>query len=142
MLVRYFAAACAAAGVQEEHFDLPEGTTFEELIAAILAVERIDGYSAGTPSLAGVIPQCSFLRNEVALRTALRPSVWGMSSTSCRRSRADSASATRSRPVDETRTDHFPGHHSRGQVCQSAAMLSALRARLCAKQVASSYMTR
>lgn len=68
MLVRYFAAACAAAGVQEEHFDLPEGTTFEELIAAILAVERIDGYSAGTPSLAGVIPQCSFLRNEVALR--------------------------------------------------------------------------
>jgi molybdopterin synthase sulfur carrier subunit len=68
MLVRYFAAASAAAGVQEEHFDLPEGTTFEELIAAILAVERCDGYSAGTPSLAGVIPQCSFLRNEVALR--------------------------------------------------------------------------
>lgn len=94
MLVRYFAAACAAPGVQEEHSDLPEGTFFEELIAAKLSVERSDGYSADTPSLAGVIPQRSFLRNEVALRdrfAALRP---GMSLTSCRHSRADSASAT------------------------------------------------
>jgi hypothetical protein len=40
MLVQSF----AAAGVKEEHFDLSEGTTFEELIADILAVERCDGY--------------------------------------------------------------------------------------------------
>lgn len=68
MLVRYFAAACAAAGVQEEHFDLPEGTTLEGLVAAMLAVERSVERSAGTHSLAGIIPRCSFLRNEVALR--------------------------------------------------------------------------
>lgn len=68
MLVRYFAAACAAAGVEEEHLDLPDGTTLEGLIAAMLAVERGGERSAGTPSLSAVIPRCSFLLNEVALR--------------------------------------------------------------------------
>ncbi len=56
MLVRYFAAACAAAGVQEEHLDLPEGTTLEGLVAAMLAVERSVERSAGTHSLARIIP--------------------------------------------------------------------------------------
>jgi molybdopterin converting factor small subunit len=64
MLVRYFAAARAAAGVEAEHLDLPDGTTLDGLIAAMLAVERPDG----TLSLAGVIARSSFLRNEVALR--------------------------------------------------------------------------
>lgn len=68
MLVRYFAGACAAAGVEEEHLDLPDGTTLEGLIAAMLAVERSGERSAGTHSLAAVIPRCSFLLNEVALR--------------------------------------------------------------------------
>lgn len=76
MLVRYFAAAAAATGVNEEHFDLPEGTTLEGLVAAMLAVERSVERSAGTHSLAGVIPRCSFLRNQTALRdrsAALKP---------------------------------------------------------------------
>ena len=68
MLVRYFAAACAAAGVEEEHHDLPEGTTLDGLIAAILAVDRRVERSIGTFSLAMVIDRSSFLRNEVALR--------------------------------------------------------------------------
>lgn len=40
MLVRYFAAACAAAGVQEEHLDVPDGTTLDGLIAVMLTVDR------------------------------------------------------------------------------------------------------
>ena len=39
MLVRYFAAACAAAGVEEEDHPLPEGTSLETLLAAVLLVQ-------------------------------------------------------------------------------------------------------
>ncbi|MEW1820283.1 MoaD/ThiS family protein [Arthrobacter sp. NPDC080031] len=67
MLVRYFAAARAAAGVEEEHHDLPEGTGLDGLIAAVLAVERPEP-PAGTPPLARIISRSSFLRNEVAVR--------------------------------------------------------------------------
>ena len=68
MLVGYTAAACAAAGVEEEHHDLPEGTTLGGLIAAILAVDRRIEGSTGNFSLAMVVDRSSFLRNEVALR--------------------------------------------------------------------------
>jgi len=47
MLVRYFSAACAAAGVEEEHHDLPEGTALDGLIAALLAVDRRIERSSG-----------------------------------------------------------------------------------------------
>lgn len=67
MLVRYFAAARAAAGVEEEHHDLPEGTSLEGLIAAVLAVERQEP-PAGTPPLARIVSRSSFLRNEIAVR--------------------------------------------------------------------------
>lgn len=68
MLVRYFAAARAAAGVEEEHHDLPDDTTLDGLVAAILAVDRRVERSIGAFSLAVVIDRSSFLRNEVALR--------------------------------------------------------------------------
>jgi molybdopterin converting factor small subunit len=68
MLVRYFAAACAAAGVEEEHHDLPEGTALDGLIAALLAVDRRIERSSGNFSLAMIIGRSSFLRNGVALR--------------------------------------------------------------------------
>ena len=68
MNVRYFAAARAAAGVDEEHFDLPAGATVAALVDAILAVERPEP-PAGTPPLVRLLSRSSFLLNEVAVRT-------------------------------------------------------------------------
>jgi molybdopterin converting factor small subunit len=67
LLVRYFAAARAAAGAEEERHDLPDGTSLDGLIAAVLAVERPEP-PAGTPPLARIIQRSSFLRNEIAVR--------------------------------------------------------------------------
>ncbi|WP_426998825.1 MoaD/ThiS family protein [Pseudarthrobacter sp. N5] len=67
MIVRYFAAARAAAGVDEERFVLPAGATVEALLAAVLAVERPEP-PAGTPPLARILSRSSFLLNEVAVR--------------------------------------------------------------------------
>ncbi|WP_426302849.1 MoaD/ThiS family protein [Arthrobacter sp. R-11] len=67
MLVRYFAAARSAAGVEEEHHHLPAGSSLEELLTALLAVERATP-PTGTPPLARIIARSSFLRNEVAVR--------------------------------------------------------------------------
>lgn len=67
MHVRYFAAARAAAGLEEEKFDLPEGTTVAGLLEALLAVERPEP-PAGTPPLARILSRSSFLLNEVAVR--------------------------------------------------------------------------
>jgi molybdopterin converting factor small subunit len=72
VLVRYFAAARAAAGVEEEHHGLPEGTSLDGLITALLAVERPEP-PAGTPPLARIISRSSFLRNEVAVRDRSAP---------------------------------------------------------------------
>ncbi len=67
MYVRYFAAARAAAGLDEEHFDLADGATMASLLEAILAVERPEP-PAGTPPLARILSRSSFLLNEVAVR--------------------------------------------------------------------------
>jgi molybdopterin converting factor small subunit len=67
LLVRYFAAACSAAGVEEEHHDLADGVTLNELLTAVLSIDRPDP-PAGTPPLARIIDRSSFLRNEVAVR--------------------------------------------------------------------------
>jgi molybdopterin converting factor small subunit len=66
--VRYFAAARAAAGRDEEKFDLAGGATLAELIEAVLAVERPEP-PAGTPPLERILARSSFLLNEVAVRT-------------------------------------------------------------------------
>lgn len=42
MLVRYFAAACSAAGVEEERHDLAAGVMLSELLTAVLAIDRPD----------------------------------------------------------------------------------------------------
>jgi molybdopterin synthase sulfur carrier subunit len=65
--VRYFAAARAAAGVEEERFELPAGSSVEDLLAAVLDVERPEP-PPGTPPLARIISRSSFLLNEVAVR--------------------------------------------------------------------------
>lgn len=67
MNVRYFAAARAAAGMDEERFDLPAGSTMADLLAAVTAVERVPP-PAGTPPLARILARSSFLLNEVAVR--------------------------------------------------------------------------
>ncbi|UVJ40917.1 MoaD/ThiS family protein [Arthrobacter sp. CJ23] len=72
MLVRYFAAARAAAGVEEEHHALPEGSSLEALLEAALAVER-PLPPEGTPPLARIIARSSFLRNEIAVRDRTAP---------------------------------------------------------------------
>jgi sulfur-carrier protein len=65
--VRYFAAARAAAGTDEEKFELAGGSTLAALLEAILAVERPQP-PAGTPPLARILSRSSFLLNEVAVR--------------------------------------------------------------------------
>jgi molybdopterin converting factor small subunit len=65
--VRYFAAARSAAGVDEERYELPAGSTVESLLAAVLEVERPEP-PAGTPSLERILARSSFLLNEVAVR--------------------------------------------------------------------------
>jgi molybdopterin converting factor small subunit len=75
MYVRYFAAARAAAGVDEERYELSAGDTLATLLEAILAVER-PGPPAGTPPLPRILSRSSFLLNEVAVRdrsAALKP---------------------------------------------------------------------
>jgi sulfur-carrier protein len=65
--VRYFAAARAAAGVEEERFELPAGATMADLLDAVLAVDR-PVPPAGTPPLQRILSRSSFLLNEVAVR--------------------------------------------------------------------------
>ena len=67
MLVRYFAAARAAAGFEEEKFDLSAGATVADLLEAVLAVDRAEP-PAGTPPLPRLLSRSSFLLNEVAVR--------------------------------------------------------------------------
>jgi molybdopterin converting factor small subunit len=59
--VRFFAAARAAAGNEEETIRLRPETTLTELVAAL---------SARDENLAKVLMRCSFLRDGVAVRDA------------------------------------------------------------------------
>lgn len=67
MLVRYFAAARAATGVDEETVDLPETATVAGLASALADRHPVSA-SDHTPPLAELLTRCSFLRNEVAVR--------------------------------------------------------------------------
>ncbi|MBS9532337.1 MoaD/ThiS family protein [Mycobacterium sp. M1] len=57
--VRYFAAACAAAGTDSAALTLPAGATVADLTAEL---------AAGNPRLAAVLPRCSYLCDGVAVR--------------------------------------------------------------------------
>lgn len=67
MLVRYFGAAQAAAGVPEERLEL-DGVGLTEVLGEIRAL-----HPEGDPSMARVLERSSFLLNEVALRDRSEP---------------------------------------------------------------------
>jgi len=60
VVVRYFAAARAAAGVESETVDVPPGATVDILLKTVRA--------AHGDALGGVLDRCSFLLDEVAVR--------------------------------------------------------------------------
>jgi sulfur-carrier protein len=59
VIVRYFAAARAAAGSEEEKLDIAPGSTVADLV---------DQLGARGPQLAAVLGRCSFLCDGVAVR--------------------------------------------------------------------------
>ncbi len=69
MDVRFFAAAAAAAGVEEQRIDVAALGTFT---LGDLSQFLVDSYpssaSSHTPPLAEVLTRCSFLVNEVSTR--------------------------------------------------------------------------
>ena len=62
--VRYFAAARAAAGMDEETLAVAPGTSVKDL------VERL---GVRSPNLAAVLDRCSFLCDGVAVRNRAEP---------------------------------------------------------------------
>jgi molybdopterin converting factor small subunit len=62
--IRYFAAARAAAGMEEEALAVLDGTSVTDLI------ERL---SVRNPSLATVLARCSFLCDGIAVRNRAEP---------------------------------------------------------------------
>lgn len=72
MLIRYFAAASAAAGCAEERFDDVADATLGGLLQA--AINRHPAEAGSTaPSLERVISRSTFLVNEVSVRDQSRP---------------------------------------------------------------------
>ncbi|TWS18808.1 MoaD/ThiS family protein [Tsukamurella asaccharolytica] len=69
MLIRYFAAARAAAGVAEETVPVPDGATVAE-VSDLLAARH--------PELLRVLTRCSFLLDEVAVRDVETPATGSM----------------------------------------------------------------
>ncbi|MDM7990355.1 MoaD/ThiS family protein [Arthrobacter sp. zg-Y877] len=65
MLIRYFGAAKAAAGIEEEQLDMGP-LTLAELTEKLAA--RYPAQGAGVPALATVIARSTFLVNETAAR--------------------------------------------------------------------------
>lgn len=69
MLIRYFAAARAAAGVPEETVPVPDGASVAQIA---------DLLSARHPDLGRVLTRCSFLLDEVAVRDLEAPAAGAM----------------------------------------------------------------
>lgn len=68
MNVRFFAAAAAATGVEEQHLDLGvDSLTLAGLSDMLVSAYPVSA-SASTPPLAQLLTRCSYLLNEVATR--------------------------------------------------------------------------
>ncbi|MDQ6752959.1 MAG: MoaD/ThiS family protein [Actinomycetota bacterium] len=72
MLIRYFAAARAATGMDEEPLLHAGPITTTELIEQLTSLHPVSA-SEHTPPLAQLLTRCSFLRNEVAVRDHAAP---------------------------------------------------------------------
>lgn len=64
MLIRYFAAASAATGIEEETLDLPAAVSLGDLERILSG--RHPGTISGRRALSEVLTRCSFLLNGVA----------------------------------------------------------------------------
>ena len=62
--VRYFAAARAAAGMEEETLAVAAGTSVKDLVEHL---------GARSPNLAAVLDRCSFLCDGIAVRNRAEP---------------------------------------------------------------------
>jgi len=62
--IRYFAAARAAAGMEEETLAILDGTSVTDLVEQL---------SARNPNLATVLERCSFLCDGIAVRNRAEP---------------------------------------------------------------------
>ncbi|MCW2133574.1 Molybdopterin converting factor, small subunit [Arthrobacter sp. VKM Ac-2550] len=69
LLIRYFGAAQAAAGVEEEKVVLPDGSTLADVLDVLIREHPDPGaQTKGAPALESVIARSSFLRNEIACK--------------------------------------------------------------------------
>ncbi|MGA7206475.1 MAG: MoaD/ThiS family protein [Specibacter sp.] len=69
MDVRFFAAAAAATGTEQQHVDLGTEASFTLAdLSALLTASFPVSASAATPPLSELLTRCSFLVNEVAAR--------------------------------------------------------------------------
>lgn len=75
MTVRYFGAARAAAGMDQESLDVPDGTSLNDVLDALVQLHPAG--ADGQPSLKSVVGRSSFLRNEVALKDRTAPLATG-----------------------------------------------------------------
>ena len=64
MNVRYFAAACSAAGLETETLRIADGTTVDDLVGQL---------SERGAKLAAVLARCSFLCDGIAVRDRAEP---------------------------------------------------------------------
>ncbi|WP_026820673.1 MoaD/ThiS family protein [Arthrobacter castelli] len=71
MMVRYFGAARAAAGMDQEKLDVQPGTSLNDVVDTLKSLHPDAGN--GQPAMASVVARSSFLRNEVALRDRTAP---------------------------------------------------------------------
>ena len=68
MNIRFFAAAAAATGVEEQHVELgAESLTLAGLSELLVSTYPVSA-SGHTPPLAELLTRCSYLLNEVAAR--------------------------------------------------------------------------
>lgn len=71
MMIRYFGAARAAAGIDQEKLDVQPGMCLNDVLETLKS--RYPDAGDGRPVMASVVARSSFLRNEVALKDRLAP---------------------------------------------------------------------
>ncbi|ALE91674.1 molybdenum cofactor biosynthesis protein MoaD [Arthrobacter alpinus] len=68
MKIRFFAAAAAATGAEEQQVDLSAGAVTLADLSALLVDSYPASASSHTPPLSELLTRCSFLVNEVSTR--------------------------------------------------------------------------